>query len=328
MYLSSSPGRAWRTLIFGVLTILMLTSLCFAANAAKTTNVTMETLFELTANPETNQYENGSNDRFQWQNDGSNSSYNQGSTQTDTPLPFIRFWTGYFAVTDNNAALTDYEAVAVDFDILFEGYPAAAATASESPDPSSEKYSPQPVVAWCTYVAKNSFTGAVDGLYIDADGYLYSSIYTGSAFDVKLELDTWYNIKLVYSQTTNMVELWLDGVCVGTAPCTHRQNGEDTIRILHTKYLFYNEGEQKEVLVKNVKISATETPYYCGVVKEASSDFISYQTTKPDASGNFNLRVLAGIDGIDYKSFGYRVLLLKKDGTVTEYKGEDNEVYS
>jgi len=329
----SSHSRAWRTLVVCVLTVLMLTSICLTANAAKTTDVAMETLFELTADPETNQYSNGSDSRFTWKNDGSNSSYNQGTTQTNTPLPFIRFWTGYFAVTDTTAALTDYEAVAVDFDVFFEGYPASSS--GDSPDPSSEKYSPQPIVTWCTIntsTNSTSFGGAQDGLYMDADGYLYSSVYTASAFDTKLDLNKWYNIKLVYSQTTAMVELWLDGVLVGTAPCTRRTSGEDTLRILHTKYLFYNGDKEGEVLVKNVKLSATDTPYYCGVIKEDSSDFISYQTTKPDTNGAFNLRVLAGINSTKYDHFGYRVLVLTKDasGNVTEKEitGTDKSVYS
>ena len=62
--------------------------------------------------------------------------------------------------------------------------------------------------------------------------------------------------------------------------------------------------------------------------KETVSDasFISYQVTKGE-DGFFSLRVLAGINSLEYKGFGYEITVTDKSGT-RELFGTDTRVYS
>lgn len=215
---------------------------------------------------------------------------------------------GMFVINDINGILADYEAVSVSFDLCFESFPDASSAAN----PARDDFKPQSVLCW--------LGSSYDGIRIDSEGNLYSNTTTSSKLDVTLETNQWYSIKLVYSLSIQKLELWINGERVSIAPCYPR-NVSESIRLFDASTTY-------TVDLKNIEIAATEEFYYCGMEKEDSSDFISYQTTKPDGEGRFNLRVLAGINSIDYKSFGYRVLLLTKDGAVRELTGTDDKVYS
>ena len=250
------------------------------------------------------------NSGFTWQLGGSSNFSEQ--TAGDYTGKVLYMAPGQFRINDVNGILADYEAVSVSFDLYFATLP----NGSDSLDPKSDSFNPQSIIAW--------LGSSYDGLRIDAEGNLYSNTTASSSLDVKLEAGTWYGVKLVYSQSINKLELWINGERVATAPCYHR-NASTHIRLFDGSYSY-------KAYLKNIELAATEEYYYCGLEKEDSSDFISYQTTKPDANGAFDLRVLAGINSVEYDHFGYRVLVLTKDGsgnvTEKEITGTDKFVYS
>ncbi len=214
---------------------------------------------------------------------------------------------GALTINDINGLLADYEAVSVSFDICFESFPDASSTAN----PTHRSFKPQSVLCW--------LGSSYDGLRIDSEGNLYSNTTASSKLDVKLNINQWHSVKLVYSLSIEKLELWLDGERVSIAPCYPRSTS--------TSVRLFDASTSYVTNLKNIEIAATEEFYYCGLEKEASSDFISYQTTIP-TDGKFTLRVLAGINSTGYKSFGYRVLVLTEDGRITELTGLDNKVYS
>ena len=56
------------------------------------------------------------------------------------------------------------------------------------------------------------------------------------------------------------------------------------------------------------------------------ASFVSYQVTKGE-DGTFMLRVIAGLNSLDYKSFGYEITVVDEEGSRT-LKGSDVRVYS
>lgn len=292
-----------------LLTLVLLSSLCLSAGAS-------DGITELlTLDPNTMASGgDGSNDAFAWDLSG-----NAGlvtATLGDYTGKELYMAPGQFKITDTNGVLDDYATMALSFDIYFNAFPSERDGTTSSPDPSSSNFKSQSLVAW--------IGSSYDGLRIDSEGTLYSTTATTSSLDVQLEKDTWHSLKMIFSGETDRVEYWLDGERITTAPYS---------KVTTSSFLRILDGSNDyRAYVKNISISASNEVYECGLVKEASADFISYQTTKPDADGEFSLRVITGLDSLEYKCFGYRVLVLTKnvsgETVVKELSDTNTKAYS
>ncbi len=310
-------GKKMHMWVISLLALVMLLSLCFVASAAN--HATMTTEFTLDTSTMSRPGSGVSipiNDNFKWMISGPNAGFNTVTTNGYTGKALI-MKNDNFTIYDNNDILDAYKAIAISFDIYFDAFPTAKAGADTSPDPTSDNFKNQSLVAW--------LGESYEGLRIDSNGDLYSDVTQNSKLDVKLNKKTWYNIKLIYSQSNDKLELWLDGTLVATAPMSHKTSSS-FIRIFDGAHSY-------NAFIRNIALSTTNDFYYSGLTKEASSDTISYQTTKPAADGSFKLRILAGINTrVDYKLFGYRVIMLTKDalGNTVEKEmiGTDKMVYS
>ena len=323
MYSSRLSSKRSLAFLACLLTLLTLASLCITAAATNTDTLyhTMETV--VTLDPSTITTTETSNRAgtvgdFTWNVSGpmpiSNHTLGDYTGKTFAVAP------GMFQILDTNGTLHENHAVSVSADFYFETLPTASSSGTTSPDPTSSNFEPQLIMAWAGN--SNSGTAMSNGIRMDSNGDLYLE-GPKTAFGYRLSVGQWYNLRLIYSDY-NKVELWVNGERVSTMTCQARYSS--------TAFYFFNSKNVFKAHVKNVEVAASKDTYYLGTVKEHSSDFISYQTTKPDASGAFNLRVLAGLDSLDYKNFGYRVLVLTKDGsgnTVTsELTGTDTNAYS
>ncbi len=314
MMFSSRFGKRTRVLLVCLLSLFVLASLSLAVGAVQNE----QTL--LTLDPNTMDSLTGSTDAFSWKAGGG-----YGIIQADTNTyrdKVIRISKGNFAITDTKKTLADHKVVSVSADLYFDALPSGIYSSTVSCDPNTDlEFQSQSVVTWYGMVGE---AGYFDGIRIDSEGNLYYGTTLGTAIGYKLAEKTWYNLQIIHSALSNNSEIWVNGERVAVVNCRFRDTSE-YVRFFDGKFSY-------NAYVKNIKISASDTPYYCGIVKENTSDFLSYQTTKPAADGSFKLRIIAGVDSLKYKSFGYRVLILTKDAsgnTVTrELEGIDNAAYS
>lgn len=315
--------KGWRTFVTCLLMLLMLASLCVTAAATNTDTEyhTMETVVTLdpstiTATETSNRA--GTVGDFTWSLAGPMTIINR--TLGDYTGKTFAVSPGMFKLMDTNGTLHQNHAVSISADFYFETLPTQASSGTTSPDPTASNFEAQLIMAW--EGLSGTGTTMTNGIRMDANGNLYlEGLKTPLGYQISA--GKWYNLKLIYSDY-NKMEFWANGERISTVTCQTRYSS--------TGFYFFNSKNVFTAHVKNIEIAASKDTYYLGTVKEHSSDFISYQTTKPEANGAFNLRVLAGLDSLEYKSFGYRVLVLTKDesgNTVTgEHTGTDTNAYS
>ena len=267
----------------------------------------------------------GSDEHFTWNKNG---NFERTEIATDSYKgTVIRAAGGMFRVYDTHGMLDDAQAVIISTDILFSSFPSGTCISGGtlcSVDPSSElPFRTQSILTWYGTVGQGV---SYDGLRIDSEGNLYSDSGLSSAIGVRLDTDVWYNVQLIYSAASNKTEIWIDG----TLAATTLTNGR--FRDVSQYVRFFDGSFSYEANLKNIRISVSDEPYYCGLVKEPSADFIAHQTSKPTEDGSFSLRILAGIDHLNYQKFGYRILTLTKDedgNTVSkELSGHNYKAFS
>lgn len=318
-------GKRWSALLVCLLSLLMLASLCITAGAANTDTLyhTMENL--LTLDPNALSDTDISNKKgaigdtdFSWELSSGGTAIAEQALGDYEGNTFC-FTGGLLLVQEATATLQNNHAVAISADIYFEALPSNI-NGAYSPDPNDSNFKPQLIMSWVGNSSTN--TTMYDGIRMDSEGYLYLD-GKATKINYQISLGQWYNFKIIYSDYTK-AEIWVNGERIATMACQARKTS--------TWVQFFDGNSGLTAHVKNIEIAASKDTYYLGTVKEHSSDFISYQTTMPDANGNFKLRVLAGINSLKYDSFGYRVLLLTKnaDGSVNtiEKTGTDTKAYS
>ncbi len=315
-----------------LLSLLMLASLCVTAGAANTDTLyhTMENL--LTLDPNALSDTDISNKKgaigdtgFSWElSSGGTAIAEQalgdyeGNTFCFQGGNLLLFEGDDPSLAEALSTLQNNHAVAISADIYFEELPSHA-DANYS-DPTKEGFKTQLIMSW----VGDSATGTTysNGIRMDSNGNLYLE-GKDTKIDYQISVGQWYNFKIIYSDYTK-AEIWVNGERITTLTCQARNTS--------MWVQFFDGSTSHKAHLKNIDIAASKDTYYLGTVKEHSSDFISYQTTMPDANGNFKLRVLAGINSLKYDSFGYRVLLLTKNtnGSVntTEITGTDTKAYS
>ncbi len=307
----------YRVLTVTLVSLMLLAALCLAISA-KNTDTLYETMTPIFTAKETNALtgQSGTLGDFTWKVDG-------GTVPTTHTVggytgKAVKIAPGAFRFNDDNNTLSAYDAVLFGGDVCFTAFPGlpVSTDTTTSSDASSKNFQPQSLLTW--YGMASTGTTYFDGIRIDSEGNLYFS-GAGTALGVKLELNTWYNLKVLYS-SQNKAEIWINGERIATMNCNYRTTSLQ-VRFFDATYKF-------TAYVKSAELSTSKDTYYLGTVKEHSSDFISYQTSIPEANGRFNLRILSGINSLDYQSFGYRVLLLEKDAEPIELEGTDTLAYS
>jgi hypothetical protein len=306
-----SLSRAWMAC---VLCLLMLLPLCISANA-ETANFT--TLFELDPN-EITSATGGSTEDFEVTK--SNDKVTLDTVNLDGYNgKAIKVTSGEYSVTDKNLVMLDYNAVAISADVCFTSFPKAKSGASDSPVPTAEKFKSQSILAW---VANTQY----DGIRIDSEGNLYYSSGISTALDYKIELNKWYNLKVIYVSSIKKMEIYVNNERIGVEGTSDRRTATSS------RFRIFDASSTYDCKIKNVGISATKDEYITGLTKEASADFISYQTTKPDKNGKFDVRIITGLDGLGYKDFGYKVIALTKNANgetvAVQSEGTDTKAYT
>ncbi len=318
MFQSHHFSKRLRALLACILSLVTLASLCLSAAAANAEHP-FDQLFSLDPNNMTGLLDNDGNENFSLKHINGTVEFRKDQTVSDYTGNVVTISRGTYQIWDDNNTLGTYKAVSISADFCFSAFPSGKnSSETESSNPSEPSFCSQSVLSW-------SDGSTYYGLRIDSNGGLY---YGDTApLNFTLDLNTWYNIEIVYSEHDKMMEFWVDGARIGSAGCKFYTTSK-FVRFFDVKY-------QYTAHVKNINISASNDPYYCNVdiTKEASADFISYQTTMPDNNGNFKIRVLAGINSLEYQEFGYKVLVLTKDQNgkaivSREPEGTSNKAYS
>ena len=312
----SLKGRWSRAWLAGVLCLLMLLPLCISANAEQ--DATFNTLLQLDPGETFTANANAGNDDFVAIRKGGTVSL-KSETIDGYSGYFMTVSPGEYRITDANNVLFDYNAVAISADVCFTSFPEAKTNSTSSPDPTSESFKSQSVLAW---VANTQY----DGIRIDSEGNLYSNSGSSSALGTKLELNNWYNLKVIYVQAMKKMEIYVDNERIAVVGTANRNAADGSV------YRIFDTTHNYSCYVKNINLSATEDEYICGITKEPSADFISYQTTEPDENGNFDVRIIAGLNELAYKNFGYKVIALTKNASgetvAIQTEGTDVKAYS
>ena len=233
---------------------------------------------------------------------------------------------GQYTINDKNAVLDDYPAFELSGDFYFESFPSGnyiSGGVTYSTDPTDANFYSQSVIAWTRATAADGSGTSFEGIRMDYEGNLYSGNGATTALDVKLEEDTWYNIKLVFSVTDRVCEVIVDGVTVTYIALGNNYDSK-TIR-------FYDKRFNYDTYIKNLKVTTYTEEYKIGGMAEESADFISYQTTIVE-DGSYDMRIMAGLDSLNYKNFGYDVCVITKDASgnpvTNEYSATGYEAYS
>ena len=213
-----------------------------------------------------------------------------------------------YRLVDTNCVLGLHETFVVSVDMYFESFPYGE-KASYEPDVTANDY-PVSLISW---VAKDASTGIQDfkSVRLDGEGYMCKKANNSSRTDVQLPLKEWVNLRLVVSSKDGNYEFYMnDQLAFSDKFKTSKAYSESIIRILDGYYKY-------TVYFKNFEVY-TNNSYKVGLTNEESADYLAHQTTKVE-NGTFDLRLLAGMDTLNYGATGYEVsVLTDKNGTVSE----------
>ncbi|MBO4980179.1 MAG: hypothetical protein J6D16_07210 [Clostridia bacterium] len=226
----------------------------------------------------------------------------------------------FYAFDDDNI-MGSYTSFSLEGDFCFSAFPDGLR------DGKTPQESPLSFLCWIYTNLETGKAAVFNSIRIDDNGYLYTSSSATVKTNVKLELGVWYNIRCIFIPRSGICEVFIDGEKSFDFKIeTYRPDKYSSYGIRYFDG-FYSWG----VKMKNLYFK-TESSYSVELKREASADFISYQTTKPNADGAFHLRALAGIDGLAHECFGYTVLIMSRDEegalVARSFSGTDTKVYS
>lgn len=207
----------------------------------------------------------------------------------------------YF-IEDTNNVLKDYEAYYIEADMFFESYPSGE-TSGKTP----HNY-PMSFMTWITHNASQS--PSYGSIRIDDEGYLCTKPTEGSRLSdsAKLPLNEWFNIRFVVSPDKRRCEVFVNHESVGSYALEMAQRNsisKSRVRFFDTRYKY-------SVYFKNISVT-NDSDYRIGLTKEASADYLGYQTSKIE-NGKFNVRFVSTLSEKDYHKVGYTVYRLTDNG--------------
>ena len=225
----------------------------------------------------------------------------------------------YF-INDVNNILDDYKTFYVEADMYFESFP----TGSSGND-TAESY-PMSFVTWMTQNEGDSKT-SYRSIRVTHDGYLSTTNdpanHPDLVSDVQLPLKEWFKIRFAISPQTGSAEIFINGESVLTyAPGSPTNMTSSKIRFFDSRY-------QYSVYLSNISV-CSDNNYRIGYIKEETADYFAYQTTVPEnkvidgvKKKVFNLRILAGLNSLEYNNTGYNVTVIYKKGDETHEAMKD-----
>ena len=221
---------------------------------------------------------------------------------------------GYYYIRDTKNQLNTYDTFCIEADMYYESYPvSASATAEQTPS----NY-PMSFVTWMTKSSSAS-SFSYRSIRINDEGYLC----TGNTpeenpeqvTNVKLPLGEWFNIRFLVSPSNGSCEIFLRGesVLVYSLNGAVKNLSESVIRFFDNRYKY-------SVNLRNVSVYS-DNNYRIGFVEEDAADYIAYQTTgieKKKIDGVekncFNLRIVSGVNTLEYSKVGYHVSAIYTKG--------------
>ena len=204
-----------------------------------------------------------------------------------------------FFVYDEKGQLGTYDTFSMGGDFYFGSFPSGLRDGKYTPE--------QRPVSFLCWMLKRSDTNVFNALRLDGDGYLHTNSDGTAKTDVKFETGKWYNVRLVITPGNGLCDLYIDGEKSLTFSIgKFYSNIHQSVAVRFFDGYYSWSFKMKNLYVK------TDSEYKVELPREASADFISYQTAKPEGDA-FDMRLLAGINGLDYKNFGYQVLVLNKN---------------
>ena len=309
-----------RTVLLSAIVLLVLSMLVLAVGAIDINeslmveennfcwNVDFDTMSSLTDNK-------GSTEYTLEKNGGSLKTF-----EDETVFSVLNGSCAYF-INDTNGALKEHDVFFVEADMYYDAYPTSTG-GTQTP----ENY-PMSFVTW---MPKTSSTAAYayKSIRINHEGYLC----TGNdplnkpeqITDVQLPLKQWFNIKFIVDPANGESDVYLDGNLVLTYSL-----GGALSDWYSSKIRFFDSRYSYSVYMRNVSVYSNND-YRIGLSKEQTADYIAYQTTgieKKIVDGVlrkcFNLRVVSGLNSLEYNDTGFDISVVYTKNGETFSKQHD-----
>ena len=210
---------------------------------------------------------------------------------------------GMYVIGDSNTVLKEYEAYYIEADMFFESYPSGEANGR------TPRVYPMSFMTWITHHG-GSGDPSYGSIRIDDEGYLCTTAKEGSRLSstAKLPLNEWFNIRFVVSPAHKRCEVFVNHECVGAYSLQMKKRDS----IVDSRVRFFDTRYEYSVYFKNISVTS-DSDYRIGLTKEASADYLGYQTSKIQ-SGSFDIRFLSAMSSMDYHTAGYTVYRLTDNG--------------
>ena len=214
----------------------------------------------------------------------------------------IKASSGTYYIDDTNNVLKEYEAYYIEADMFFESYPSG-----EAGGKTPREY-PMSFMTWITNNA--SASPSYGSIRIDDEGYLCTKPQEGARLSetARLPLGEWFNIRFVISPAKRRCEVFVNNESVGDYALDMKQRNtitQSVVRFFDTRYDY-------SVYFKNISVT-NDSSYRIGLTKEASADYLGYQTSKVE-DGKFDIRLLSSLSSSNYDETGYTVYRLTGKG--------------
>jgi hypothetical protein len=216
---------------------------------------------------------------------------------------------GAHYIYDDKNILGTYRTFSLEGDFYFDAFPSGLRENQYTPE---ER--PLSFLSWIYEKVDASKSRTFNALRIDSKGYIHTLADGTGRTEVKLETGKWYNIRCVFTPMNGISEMFIDDEKVLDFSITRF----DPDKYVSYAVRYFDGYYNGDVKMKNLKVK-TDSTYTINLLRENAADFIGYQTTKPEG-GEFDVRLVFGLDSTEYNRVGYEVVLVTKD--------EEGNVYS
>ncbi len=235
-------------------------------------------------------------------------TWQDGTEEDGTPYLYnTNNKSGALYIYDDNNILGNYKTFSLEGDFYFDSFPTGVRDGQYSPE-----QRPLSFLCWQYKDIEKEKSYVFNALRLDSEGYIYVNANETGKTDVRLETGKWMNIKCVFTPESGRSEMLIDGKKV--LDFSIAKFDQTKVVSYAVRYFdgYYNwSAKMKNLIVK------TNSEYVIQLKREASADYVGYQTAKPTGD-KFSARMIFGIDDIAYKNVGYEAILVTKnnDGEV------------
>lgn len=227
---------------------------------------------------------------------------------------------GVYFIDDTEHIIDDYDTVSLEADMFFESFPTGLNSQGQTPN--------EAPMSFMTWMTQNEGSESISyrSIRINSDGYLCTGYSGDSKTDAMLPLGEWFKIRFLISPSNGMCEVFLNGVNVLSYKLGTPSN------MVMSKVRFFDTRFEYSVYFSNISVYS-DSSYRIGSTREPSTDYVAYQTTKPE-NGSFDLRLISATnieDLASYNHVGFNVTMMwyDEDGfpRSTEQIVKSTEVY-